>query len=79
MITADFGDRQWRTLVVRRHLLARRELAAFRGKEINTAGDGFLVSFDGLVRAIGVASSITDNVKLMGLACPPVFTPANTR
>jgi class 3 adenylate cyclase len=61
------GDRQWRELLDRHHAMVRRELAAFRGKEIDTAGDGFLASFDGPARAIRAARAITDKVRLMGL------------
>jgi class 3 adenylate cyclase len=46
---------------------SRRELAAFPGKEIDTAGDGFLASFDGPARAIRAAQTISDKVRLMGL------------
>jgi len=64
---AALGDRQWRELLDRHHSLVRRELAAFRGKEIDTAGDGFLASFDGPARAIRAAQTISDKVRLMGL------------
>ena len=64
---AALGDRQWRELLERHHAMVRRELAAFRGREIDTAGDGFLASFDGPARAIRAARTITDKVKLMGL------------
>ena len=64
---AALGDRQWRELLDRHHALVRRELAAFHGKEIDTAGDGFLASFDGPARAIRAAQTISDKVKLMGL------------
>jgi pimeloyl-ACP methyl ester carboxylesterase len=64
---AALGDRQWRELLDRHHAMVRRELAAFRGREIDTAGDGFLASFDGPARAIRAASTITEKVRLMGL------------
>ena len=37
------------------HVVVRRELARFRGREVNTAGDGFLIAFDGPGRAIRCA------------------------
>jgi class 3 adenylate cyclase len=64
---AEMGDRQWRDLVLRHNNLVRRELARFRGREIDTAGDGFLASFDGPARAIQCAAAIRDNVGLLGL------------
>ena len=39
---AELGDRQWRDLLARHHSLIREELGRFRGREIDTAGDGFL-------------------------------------
>ena len=64
---AALGDRQWRELLERHHAMVRRELAAFRGREIDTAGDGFLACFDGPARAIRAATTITEKVRLMGL------------
>ncbi len=64
---ATLGDRQWREVLDRHHALVRRELAAFRGREIDTAGDGFLAAFDGPARAIRAATTITEKVRLMGL------------
>ena len=49
---ADLGDRRWRELRRRASRRASaRELDRFRGREIDTAGDGFLASFDGPARA----------------------------
>jgi pimeloyl-ACP methyl ester carboxylesterase len=41
---AALGDRAWRELLERHHELVRRHLVRFRGKEIDTAGDGFFAS-----------------------------------
>jgi hypothetical protein len=43
--------RKWGELLQQHHVLVRRELARFRGREVNTAGDGFLIAFDGPGRA----------------------------
>src|ERR1051325_49595 len=64
---ATLGDRQWRDVLGRHHALVRRELAAFRGKEIDTAGDGVLASLDGPAPAIRAARAIADKVKGIGL------------
>jgi len=45
----------------------RRELGRFRGREIDTAGDGFLASFDGPARAIRCATAIVEGVRRIGL------------
>jgi pimeloyl-ACP methyl ester carboxylesterase len=46
----------------------RRELDRFRGREIDTTGDGFLATFDGPARAIRCATAIRDGVHSIGLA-----------
>ena len=61
------GDRAWKELLQRHDELTRRELAAFRGVEIHTTGDGFLATFDGPARAIRCARSIVDAVHDIGL------------
>jgi pimeloyl-ACP methyl ester carboxylesterase len=61
------GDRAWLELRNEHHALVRRELTRFRGNEIDTAGDGFLASFDGPARAIRCASTITRSVRNLGL------------
>lgn len=53
------GDSSWTELLGRHNALVRRQLAVHRGKEINTAGDGFLASFDGPARAIRCAQAIS--------------------
>ena len=63
----ELGDRRWRDLVERHHELVRRDLARFRGREIDTAGDGFLATFDGPARAIRSAKAIVESVRTLGL------------
>ena len=65
---AQLGDRGWRDLLAEHNTLVRRELARFRGKELDTAGDGFLATFDGPARAIGCAAAIVAAVKSLNLA-----------
>lgn len=64
---AELGDRRWRELIEGHHALVRRELARFRGREIDTAGDGFLAAFDGPARAIRCASAVAEGVRPLGL------------
>jgi class 3 adenylate cyclase len=65
---AQLGDRAWAELVQRHHALVRRSLDVFRGRELDTAGDGFFASFDGPIRAIECARTITASVPELGLA-----------
>jgi class 3 adenylate cyclase len=61
------GDRGWRELLERHHALVRRELLRFRGVELDTAGDGFLASFDGPARAIRCACAIVGSLRELDL------------
>jgi class 3 adenylate cyclase len=61
------GDRAWRTLLDRHHDVVRRELARWRGREVDTAGDGFLATFDGPARAIRCAVAAGEGVRDLGL------------
>jgi class 3 adenylate cyclase len=64
---ASLGDRGWRDLLERHHAEVRRQLVRFRGKEVDTAGDGFFASFDGPARAIRCASAIVESMPKLGL------------
>src|SRR5262249_58702420 len=59
---AELGDRRWRDLLDRYYAAVRRELARFRGREIDTAGDGVFATFDGPARAIRCASAAIEAV-----------------
>lgn len=59
---ARLGDRAWRDLLEDHHIAVRRELARFRGQELDTAGDGFFAVFDGPARAISCARAIVGAV-----------------
>ena len=62
----ELGDAAWHDLLNRYYGLVRKELAHFRGLEIDTAGDGFFATFDGPARAIQCALSIRDQVRQLG-------------
>lgn len=63
----DLGDQNWHTLLEHHNNLVRTEISHFSGKEIETAGDSFLVTFDGPARAIRCACAIRDAVKQLGI------------
>jgi class 3 adenylate cyclase len=65
---AEMGDARWRELITRHHALVRQQLERHRGREIDTAGDGFLATFDGPARAIRCAAAIRDAVRSLGMA-----------
>lgn len=55
---AALGDQSWRNLLGQHNAIVRRELERYRGKEIDTAGDGFMAAFDGPARGIRCAQAI---------------------
>lgn len=63
----QLGDAAWRNLLETFYVLVRKEVARFRGSEVDTAGDGFFATFDGPARAIGCACSIRDAVTGLGI------------
>jgi class 3 adenylate cyclase len=63
----DLGDHAWRELVVKHHDTVRSQLGRFRGKEMDTAGDGFFATFDGPARGIQSACAIRESVRELGL------------
>jgi class 3 adenylate cyclase len=64
---AEMGDRDWHALLDAHDAIVRSQLARFRGREVNTSGDGFLAMFDGPQRAIRCAMAIRDAVQALGI------------
>jgi class 3 adenylate cyclase len=63
----EIGDRDWRALLDAHDAIVRVQLNRFRGREVNTSGDGFLAMFDGPQRAIRCAMAIRDAVQTLGI------------
>ena len=64
---AELGDSRWHELLSEYYAAVRKELSVFRGREINTAGDGLLATFDGPARAIRCACSVRERLRPLGL------------
>ena len=64
---ARLGDRVWHNLLDQHDEIVRSEFARFRGREVNTTGDGFLAVFDGPARAVKCAMGIRDGVRSLGI------------
>src|SRR6266851_981725 len=64
---AELGDARWRELLGNYYVVLRKELTAFRGREVNTAGDGLLATFDGPNRAVRCACSARERLRPLGL------------
>jgi class 3 adenylate cyclase/pimeloyl-ACP methyl ester carboxylesterase len=63
----ELGDRGWRELVDRHNSAVRALISRYRGKEVDTAGDGFFATFDGPARAVRCAQAIADAARSFGL------------
>ncbi len=64
---ATMGDAHWREVLQAHDSLVRQRLDQYRGREIRSTGDGFLLIFDGPVRAITMATTIVNEVRKLGL------------
>jgi pimeloyl-ACP methyl ester carboxylesterase len=64
---AELGDHRWRDVLTAFQALARDHVMRFRGREIDTAGDGLLAAFDGPARAVRAATAVSADVRRIGL------------
>ena len=64
---STLGDARWTQLLASHHDAVRRELQRFRGREIDTAGDGFFAAFDGPARAVRCACAVSDAMRSLGI------------
>jgi class 3 adenylate cyclase len=66
-VASRLGDRGWRELLDEHNALVRRQLDIYRGREVDTAGDGFFAVFDGPARAVRCARSLSTEVRSLGV------------
>lgn len=64
---AEIGDRRWRDLLEAHNALIRREFVRYGGRELDTAGDGFVATFAGPSDAIDCAAAAIDAVQWIGV------------
>lgn len=64
---AAIGDRAWGELLASFQHKVREVSRQYRGQEIDTAGDGFLIAFDGPARAVRCACAVRDAVRALGV------------
>ena len=67
-LAARLGDRAWQRLVAAHHAAVRRELHRFRGREVDTAGDGFFATFEQPAEAVRAADAIVAAVARLGVS-----------
>src|SRR5229473_905928 len=63
----ELGDRGWHEVLDEHHTRVRGVLEQYRGREVDTAGDGFFASFDGPARAIRAACAVREGVQTLGI------------
>jgi class 3 adenylate cyclase len=64
---ASIGDQRWHALLDSHDRVLREQVRGFKGREIQTTGDGFLLSFDGPARAIRCVQAIGHAVEHLGI------------
>ena len=64
---ARVGDRAWSQTASEHLRRTRHLLARYRGREIDTAGDGFFAAFDGPGRAVKAGLEIVEAMRPIGL------------
>lgn len=64
---AAMGDQRWRSLLDTHDRVLREQIRRFKGREIKTIGDGFVVSFDGPARAICCARAINESMQALDI------------
>jgi class 3 adenylate cyclase len=64
---ATLGDARWQDVRGRHDAIVRSQIGRFRGREIKTMGDGFLVTFDGPARGVKCARTISEAVRSLGI------------
>ena len=63
----ELGDSAWRALLRRHHEVVRAMIGRYRGKEVDTAGDGFLATFDGPARGVRCARAVVEAMQPLGI------------
>jgi len=66
-IAAEMGNTRWGELVARHHRIVRRLIGRFGGNEVDTAGDGFFVTFERPADAIRCAVAAVEGVRELGI------------
>jgi len=64
---ARLGDARWRQMLADHNRIVRHEIERFRGREIDTTGDGFFVAFDSAAGAVHCARAIRETVRRLDL------------
>jgi class 3 adenylate cyclase len=66
-ILERLGDVAWREVLLSHNARLREVINAFRGREISTTGDGFLVVFDGATNAVHCGGAMVRAAEALGI------------
>lgn len=61
------GDAAWSQLLAEHNRVTRAQFDRFRGREVNTTGDGFLATFGSAVGALRCAAAMRDGMRGLGI------------
>jgi pimeloyl-ACP methyl ester carboxylesterase len=64
---AEIGDRAWKDVLAKFYALAEDKLRYFRGRLLDTAGDGLFAAFDGPARAVRCGVALSEAMQALGL------------
>lgn len=64
---AQVGDREWKEVLIRFYALCDEKLSHFRGRKLDTAGDGLFAAFDGPARAVRWSVAMVQAMKAQGI------------
>ena len=64
---ASLGDTEWRKVLHSHNAIARQCILQYQGQEIDNTGDGFLVTFEGPLKAMACASAMLERCRSLGL------------
>jgi class 3 adenylate cyclase len=64
---ARIGDVAWREVLLNHNVRMREVINAFRGREVATTGDGFLVVFDGATNAVRGGAAMVQAAEALGI------------
>jgi class 3 adenylate cyclase len=61
------GDAAWKQVLAEHNRLIRAQFDRFRGREVNTTGDGFLATFGSAAGALRAAAAMRDGIRGLGI------------
>ena len=59
----QLGDADWQRVLATHHAIVRRQIDVFRGREVKTTGDGFVILFDAPARAVQCATAMRRSLR----------------